>query len=159
MFLRTLPQASGTLQKTFTRGAAKGIKIETPLNDALPFKGIDAAKKPKKVALDAGKSYTWCSCGLSTSQPFCDGSHKLDGLTTCRPVRFQVEKSGEYQMCMCKQTDHRPLCDGKHKNVSPIPRDAPTQGLFNIAFSDNSPVYEGVAKKLGYRPKNGGFQW
>ncbi|CAJ0937328.1 unnamed protein product, partial [Mesorhabditis belari] len=85
-----------------------------------------------------GQSYTWCSCGLSTSQ---------------------VEKSGEYQMCMCKQTDHRPLCDGKHKNVSPIPRDAPTQGLFNIAFSDNSPVYEGVAKKLGYRPKNGGFQW
>ena len=30
------------------------------------------------TALDVehGKSYYWCSCGKSSKQPFCDGSHK-----------------------------------------------------------------------------------
>ena len=23
-----------------------------------------------------GKSYFWCTCGKSSKQPFCDGSHK-----------------------------------------------------------------------------------
>ena len=31
-----------------------------------------------RVAVDKGKTYYWCSCGLSKSQPFCDGSHKDD---------------------------------------------------------------------------------
>ena len=31
--------------------------------------------KPKQVNLEA-KEYYWCACGLSSNQPFCDGSHK-----------------------------------------------------------------------------------
>jgi hypothetical protein len=34
----------------------------------LPFKGVDAAKKPVKVKLEKGKTYLWCSCGLSANQ-------------------------------------------------------------------------------------------
>jgi CDGSH-type Zn-finger protein len=30
-----------------------------------------AQKSPYPVAVEAGKSYYWCSCGL----PLCDGSH------------------------------------------------------------------------------------
>ncbi|CAJ0569204.1 unnamed protein product, partial [Mesorhabditis spiculigera] len=154
MLTRTTTHLGSTVQRVFTRGAAKGIIIENPASDMLPYKGIDAAKKPTKVSLDSGKTYSWCSCGLSVKQPFCDGSHKPDGMTNCRPVRFQVEKAGQYQMCMCKQTDHRPLCDGQHTCVSPLPRNARSPGLYKVAFGD-SPVYEGVAHKLGYRPKDG----
>ncbi|KAK5975462.1 DNA-directed RNA polymerase subunit, partial [Trichostrongylus colubriformis] len=108
------------------------------------------------VALETGKTYTWCSCGLSKTEPFCDGTHKLDGITNVRPVRFQVEKSGEYYMCNCKQTSTRPICDGNHKEVSAAPRDFNATRF--VMFGDNSPVYDGVARKLGYKPKNGGFQ-
>ena len=27
------------------------------------------------VDVEQGKSYYWCSCGKSSKQPFCDGSH------------------------------------------------------------------------------------
>ena len=33
-------------------------------------------KNPYKVKVEKGKTYSWCSCGLSKKQPFCDGSHK-----------------------------------------------------------------------------------
>jgi len=27
------------------------------------------------IEVEQGKSYYWCSCGKSSKQPFCDGSH------------------------------------------------------------------------------------
>jgi len=38
-------------------------------NPALP------QKNPYKVKVEKGKTYSWCACGLSQKQPFCDGSH------------------------------------------------------------------------------------
>jgi CDGSH iron-sulfur domain-containing protein 3 len=38
-------------------------------------------RTPIAVEVDAGKSYWWCACGLSMTQPFCDGSHKDTGFT------------------------------------------------------------------------------
>jgi CDGSH-type Zn-finger protein len=35
-----------------------------------------AGDNPLAVILEEGKKYAWCTCGLSESQPFCDGSHK-----------------------------------------------------------------------------------
>ena len=32
-------------------------------------------KNPYKVKVEKGKTYSWCACGLSQKQPFCDGSH------------------------------------------------------------------------------------
>ena len=32
-------------------------------------------KQPYLVTLEKGKSYAWCECAGSQSQPFCDGSH------------------------------------------------------------------------------------
>ncbi|KAL7737702.1 hypothetical protein ACLKA6_006099 [Drosophila palustris] len=73
-------------------------------------------KKPFKIQLDKDKTYSWCLCGKSKSQPLCDGTHKNVFLKLKhRPVRFKVEKSGDYWLCNCKQTTHRPFCDGTHK--------------------------------------------
>ena len=44
-------------------------------------------KAPYAVDVSAGKKYFWCACGLSESQPFCDGSHKDTGFS---PVRFDA---------------------------------------------------------------------
>ena len=37
---------------------------------------IRAADTPFAVAIEQGKDYGWCACGLSKSQPFSDGSRK-----------------------------------------------------------------------------------
>ena len=72
-----------------------------------------AQKEPIPVRVEAGKEYYWCACGLSKSQPFCDGSHKKEGKFS--PIAWTAEKSGEKWFCGCKQTAHAPFCDGSHK--------------------------------------------
>ena len=39
-------------------------------------KGQRAGDGAIAVEVEEGKSYYWCSCGKSSKQPFCDGSHK-----------------------------------------------------------------------------------
>lgn len=69
-------------------------------------------KQPTPVELEAGKTYAWCSCGESTNQPYCDGSHKGSEFT---PVVFQAEETKTAYMCLCKHTANPGFCDGSHK--------------------------------------------
>merc|ERR1712065_55823 len=77
--------------------------------------------KPMKVTVEAGKQYSWRSCGLSQNQPFCDGSHRSiegneDG-SLIQPTRFTAEESKDMWFCMCKATgnaDTDGTCDGAH---------------------------------------------
>jgi CDGSH-type Zn-finger protein len=73
-----------------------------------------AAPHPVKVDLEAGKTYAWCQCGLSQSQPFCDGAHKP---TEFRPLIVQVPEAKEAWLCQCKRTKNPPFCDGTHKTL------------------------------------------
>ena len=73
-----------------------------------------AAKQPAAIQLEAGKTYAWCACGLSKSQPFCDGSHKT---TDFMPLVLKAEKSETAYLCQCKQSKKKPFCDGTHKSV------------------------------------------
>ncbi|XP_028675863.1 CDGSH iron-sulfur domain-containing protein 3, mitochondrial-like isoform X2 [Erpetoichthys calabaricus] len=74
-----------------------------------------AAKHPFKVDLEAGKRYSWCACGHSMKQPFCDGTHKKQapGLS---PVRFTLDEAKTVWLCGCKRTQNAPYCDGTHKS-------------------------------------------
>jgi len=69
-------------------------------------------RRPMVVNAEAGKSYWWCACGRSKSQPFCDGSHKS---TAFSPREWKPEKTEEVWFCTCKRTTTPPLCDGSHK--------------------------------------------
>ncbi|MFZ0421761.1 MAG: CDGSH iron-sulfur domain-containing protein [Xanthobacteraceae bacterium] len=71
-----------------------------------------AQKSPYAVAVEAGKTYYWCACGLSKNQPFCDGSHKGTAFT---PVAHVPAITGQAYLCGCKHTKNQPLCDGSHK--------------------------------------------
>lgn len=72
-----------------------------------------AGKSPIAVEIIAGKSYSWCTCGLSANQPFCDGKHK-EG-TDFTPLRMTAEESKTVYLCTCKQTANPGFCDGSHK--------------------------------------------
>jgi CDGSH iron-sulfur domain-containing protein 3 len=72
-------------------------------------------RKPIPVKVEAGKSYWWCACGRSKSQPFCDGSHKG---TSFAPQEWKAPKDEEAYFCACKRSSHQPLCDGSHKALT-----------------------------------------
>ena len=71
-------------------------------------------KAPYPVAVEAGKSYWWCACGKSASQPFCDGSHKGSEFA---PTKYTAEESKTVYFCGCKQSKNGALCDATHRNL------------------------------------------
>ncbi len=71
-------------------------------------------RAPIPIEVEAGKSYWWCACGRSKTQPFCDGSHNVTNFT---PVEYVAEKAGKVFFCTCKRSVKRPLCDGSHKRL------------------------------------------
>ena len=73
-----------------------------------------AGLKPSYAVLEVGKSYLWCSCGLSKQQPFCDQSHQGTGF---KPVRYVAATPKEVLFCNCKKTSDPPFCDGAHNNI------------------------------------------
>jgi len=73
-----------------------------------------AAKVPSAVELEAGKTYAWCTCGLSENQPFCNGAHKG---TEFAPKVFVAEESKTAYLCQCKATGNPGFCDGSHKQL------------------------------------------
>ena len=72
-------------------------------------------RAPIAIEVEAGKSYWWCACGRSKTQPFCDGSHKDTRFT---PVEFKAETSGKVFFCTCKRSARKPTCDGSHKKLA-----------------------------------------
>ena len=74
-------------------------------------KGNRAGDTPIGVDVIEGNSYYWCTCGKSSKQPFCDGSHKD---TSFKPFPYKADQSKKVFFCTCKQTKDQPLCDGSH---------------------------------------------
>jgi len=72
---------------------------------------------PTAVAVEKGKTYAWCTCGLSEKNPLCDGTHKTVEGMPFRSLKFTPEQDGEVWLCNCKQTKNPPYCDGSHKTI------------------------------------------
>jgi CDGSH-type Zn-finger protein len=71
-------------------------------------------KSPYVMELEPGR-YSWCSCGVSAKQPFCDGSHReCEG--EYRSVKFEITETKKVALCGCKHAkDGSPFCDGSHQ--------------------------------------------
>ncbi len=74
-----------------------------------------ARPKPCLVSLNPGSTYFWCTCGRSSKQPFCDGSHRGSEF---QPLKFTATpEDRETLLCGCKHTRTPPFCDGAHTNL------------------------------------------
>lgn len=91
--------------------------------ELIPQEGLPriAECEPAGITVEPGKVYSWCSCGLSEKEPFCDNSHRnVEGLPF-RSVKVVFEKATEIWFCQCKQTKTPPFCDGTHKTLPEKP--------------------------------------
>ncbi len=89
---------------------------------------------PYEVPVEEGREYAWCSCGLSRSQPWCDGSHRGTGF---QPIKFVAPLSALFAMCGCKRSQNAPYCFGNCRGVqrggdawldAPAPAPGPRRG-------------------------------
>jgi CDGSH-type Zn-finger protein len=77
--------------------------------DPEPAGPVSPQSGPYAVRVEEGKTYLWCRCGRSTSQPWCDGKHAGSGL---EPIEFVAPISETFYMCGCKRSDNPPYCFG-----------------------------------------------
>jgi CDGSH-type Zn-finger protein len=75
---------------------------------------VRAQKSPFAIDVKEGRSYWWCACGMSKSQPFCDGSHKGSAFA---PTEYKAAASRTVYFCGCKRSAAKPLCDGAHNRI------------------------------------------
>jgi CDGSH-type Zn-finger protein len=73
-------------------------------------------KRPFPVQVEANKTYSWCTCGLSQTQPLCDGSHR--DRSEKKSLKWTASDSNTVKFCGCKQTKTPPFCDGSHLRLS-----------------------------------------
>lgn len=85
-----------------------------PAKLAKPLPRVDCME-PALIALEAGRRYAWCTCGLSREQPFCDGSHRG---TDWQPLIFTAKRTQLDWICTCKFTRQPPYCDAAHNRLS-----------------------------------------
>lgn len=67
---------------------------------------------PLPLEVQQGKTYKWCSCGESKTQPLCDKDRCGD-----KAISYLAELNEEVYFCGCKHTKNPPWCDGSHAQV------------------------------------------
>jgi len=75
---------------------------------------VVSQKAPYAVAVETGKSYWYCTCGKTKTEPFCDGAHKGTGF---RPVEYKAEQDQTVYFCGCRKSANGVTCDGAHGSL------------------------------------------
>jgi CDGSH-type Zn-finger protein len=71
-------------------------------------------KAPYKFYVEKGKIYSWCSCGFSKTEPFCDSAHKIMAMDL-KSVKYKADEDKIVSFCGCKKTKTPPFCDSSHE--------------------------------------------
>ena len=83
------------------------------MSDTIPQKRRDI---PFAVEVKADRPMLWCTCGLSSKQPWCDNSPR--GMNFL-PLPYRAPATFKVVLCGCKRTQNPPYCDGCHVHADP----------------------------------------
>ena len=106
-----LHPARARARQGLRRGLASHSRRRSAMSEMMPEIG---GRAPLPIEVEPGKSYWWCACGRSKSQPFCDGSHKGSAFS---PIEWKAQAAEKAFFCTCKRSSRKPLCDGSHKRL------------------------------------------
>lgn len=67
---------------------------------------------PLPVQVEAGRKYSWYSCGFSQTMPLCDHSHS--DFSDKISVKFIAEETKTLHLCGGSGTQTPPYCDGSN---------------------------------------------
>ncbi len=70
-------------------------------------------EKPYVQKMEPGR-YSWCTCGLSEKDPFCDNTHRGSEMHS---LKIEINETKTVAWCGCKQTKNPPFCDGTHAEL------------------------------------------
>jgi len=73
--------------------------------------------EPAIIKVQPGKVYSWCTCGLSVTQPFCDHAHRDIPDGSYKSIKVMFDKEEDVYFCQCKRTKTPPFCDDTHLTV------------------------------------------
>ncbi|MEX0685799.1 MAG: CDGSH iron-sulfur domain-containing protein [Balneolales bacterium] len=69
-----------------------------------------------KILIEPGR-YSWCACGYSADQPYCDNAHRT-AETELKSIKEVVTETRITTFCGCKLTSTPPFCDGSQAENS-----------------------------------------
>jgi CDGSH iron-sulfur domain-containing protein 3 len=72
-----------------------------------------ADTRPVVLDVEPG-TYSFCTCGYSKTQPYCDGSHIGKGFV---PETLTIDTPQKIAFCQCKHSQKGHQCDGSHRNL------------------------------------------
>jgi len=91
-------------------------RIPSPWHRWFPYEPVPCSPqlKPYNVYVEDNKVYHWCTCGESTTEPWCDDAPNAE---RCRTRGFVPDPcipkyKGTKAMCGCKHSSMRPYCNG-----------------------------------------------
>jgi CDGSH-type Zn-finger protein len=73
-------------------------------------------QKAPYVKVEEPGRRSWCACGESKNQPYCDGSHARSA-SGRRPVAVEFAEKKQVSWCGCKRSKNAPYCDGTHRTL------------------------------------------
>jgi CDGSH iron-sulfur domain-containing protein 3 len=74
------------------------------------------AQKGPYVRDEKPGRYSWCSCGHSQNQPYCDGTHRTQN-TDLHSLKVEITEAKQVAWCGCKHSGTKPFCDGTHNKL------------------------------------------
>lgn len=71
-----------------------------------------------RLHLARGVEYDYCACGLSKTQPLCDGAACEGTIFAGKAFTLPREAPANVLLCQCKRTACPPFCDGAHSKLT-----------------------------------------
>ena len=101
---------------------------------------LKIVQKQPYVTEEKAVKKEFCTCGLSSKDPYCDGSHK-GTVFSAEIVMFEEDKKVAW--CGCKQSRKGAFCDGSNKNL---------QSTKQLVFFNKNSALSGLKKITSQKP-------